>query len=244
MRNLLIVLPMLLLAACGQATPAATPAGPRPRPAVTLLFTRAAPTATASPTPLPSPVPSVTAMPEATSSPVASADAPTPNPTRAPDTPVPPQATATQALVPIAPAASGDLAGMRAELIALHNQSRAEQGLPAYAQHERLQQAAQAHADFLAQKPQQELFSLGPAGHTGANGSRPADRVAAAGYAASAVDENWAYYRTVKEAYDWWIGDQFHRPQILSKNYTQIGFGIAPHPAGGIVFVAVFGRPR
>lgn len=133
---------------------------------------------------------------------------------------------------------------MRAELIALHNQSRADQGLSAYAQHEKLQQAAQAHADFLVQKPQQELFGLGPAGHTGANGSKPADRVTAAGYAASAVDENWAFYGTVKEAYDWWINDQFHRPQILSTSFTQIGFGIAPHPSGTIVFVVVFGRPR
>jgi uncharacterized protein YkwD len=129
----------------------------------------------------------------------------------------------------------------RIVLIALHNQSRAAQGLPGYTASPQLQQAAQAQADFLAAKPATELFVIGPGGHIGPNGSKPADRVAATGYAASAADENWAYYNTPQAAFDWWLNDQFHRPQIVSSRYTQVGFWVASHPNGGVVYVAVYG---
>jgi uncharacterized protein YkwD len=126
----------------------------------------------------------------------------------------------------------------------LHNATRSALGLSHYARSPLLEQAAQAQASYLATKPQPELFSIGVGGHIGVDGSKPAQRVAATGYAIGVADENWAYYRTPQEAFNFWVTDQWHRPQVVSNRYTEVGFGVAPHPAGGIIFIAVYATPR
>ncbi len=145
------------------------------------------------------------------------------------------------ATVDIDPGANGDA---RTEMLNLHNQTRASLGLAPYELAPELQQAAQAQANFLATQERQTLFGLGPRGHTGADGSTPAQRVTRAGYAAAAAEESWAFDNTAQGAFEWWLGDQFHRPQIVSPRYKQIGVGVAPHPGGGVVFVAVYAAPN
>jgi uncharacterized protein YkwD len=150
------------------------------------------------------------------------------------------QATATRAS-PAVPASAPFLAdNAPAQLLALHNQARSETGLAPYTDSALLQNAAQVQAEYLATLPQQSLFTLGTRGHTGADGSTPQQRANVAGYAGIA-DENWVYDTDLASGFQYWLTDAFHRPQVLSARYVEVGFGVASHPAGGTVYVAVYG---
>jgi uncharacterized protein YkwD len=131
---------------------------------------------------------------------------------------------------------------VRAQLLGWHNQARAEAGLPAFGLSVMLQSAAQGQADYLAAKPAAELMQLGPAGHRGPNGDTAAERAARCGYEGSRITENWAYFDTVQAAFEFWLTDQWHRPQVLSSDLLEVGFGISQHPEFGLVLVAVYGR--
>jgi uncharacterized protein YkwD len=132
--------------------------------------------------------------------------------------------------------------GVRYQLLHLHNRTRAESGLPPYWLSLQLQQAAQLQADYLASKSAAELMQLGLLGHQGPNGETVATRAALLGYPGSQVRENWAYFNNAQEAFDFWISDPWHRPQVMSGDLSEVGFGIAMHPQFGMVFVAMYGR--
>ena len=131
---------------------------------------------------------------------------------------------------------------VRTQLLDLHNQARAELGLPAYRMSLPLQQAAHQQADYLAGKPATELMRLGFAGHQGPNGELVATRAARVGYISNLVCENWGYFNSVQDVFDFWVTDPWHRPQVLSGDLDEVGFGISKHPEFGVVFVAVYGR--
>ncbi len=131
---------------------------------------------------------------------------------------------------------------VRTQLLDLHNQARAELGLPAYHMSLTLQRAAHQQADYLASKPATELMRLGFAGHQGPNGELVATRAARAGYISNLVCENWGYFNSVQDVFDFWVTDPWHRPQVLSGDLDEVGFGISKHPEFGVVFVAVYGR--
>ncbi len=109
-------------------------------------------------------------------------------------------------------------------LIAEVNSRRAANGLPAYQINSALMAAAQAHSDYQA--------SIGSATHTGAGGSRPADRAVAAGYGGGAhvnVTENIYSGMNVSPAtaVDWWIADGgWHLQGVLSSTYQDVGAGV------------------
>jgi uncharacterized protein YkwD len=133
-------------------------------------------------------------------------------------------------------------------MLALHNAARTQAGLPPLKIDLQLQQAAQAHAAWLSQKPVQELWSLGNAGHNGEAGSGYVQRIIAAGYPAPPqnVNENYGTFSNATEAFDWWMNDPVgapgHRPQILSPLYTDIGIGVVKHSSGlSTVFIINFG---
>lgn len=116
-----------------------------------------------------------------------------------------------------------------AQIIALINAERAQQGLGALGYNAALATAAQRHASDLAA---QNYFS-----HTGKNGSSVGDRVRAAGYGYCYVSENLSGgYPKAQQAVQGWMQSQGHRANILSPKARDIGIGIAP---GGIR-VAVF----
>jgi uncharacterized protein YkwD len=178
---------------------------------------------------------------------------PTAQPTTAAPTEMP-LPTATQMeptatpMIIVLPAADGSDEGLRSEMLALHNIARAEQGLPPFTMNAALQQAAQRHADWLAQKPLQTLWSLGSMAHFGDDNTSYVDRIAAAGYATTAnrVNENYGAFGSAQDAFDWWMHDpagaSTHRPQILSPLYTEIGIGVVKHPSGmSYVFIINFG---
>jgi uncharacterized protein YkwD len=157
--------------------------------------------------------------------------------------PIEPTATPAPQIVFAAPA-GGTVEGIRNELLALHNIARAEHGLPPYTMNAALQQAAQQHAEWLAQKPMQELWRLGMKGHFGPNNESYVDRISAAGYAttASRMNENYGAFGSARDAFDWWMNDAVgaatHRPQILSDLYSEVGIGVVQHASGmGFVFI-------
>jgi uncharacterized protein YkwD len=138
-------------------------------------------------------------------------------------------------------------------LLQLVNASRAEVGLAPLAFDAELVAAARGHSVWMDQA---EIFS-----HTGAGGSGPGDRIAAAGYGTTGWAENIAYTSwwgdpvgQTTAAMDQTIVDQLHRTlmdspphraNILSADMTEIGIGLHQGDFNGLstAFVTeVFGH--
>ena len=138
-------------------------------------------------------------------------------------------------------AASGetsDVEVMRAQVLALYNQARADAGLAPLAASSTLQQAAQLHAQDCAQR--------GFGSHTGSDGANTQTRVARVGFVGRTWGENWAWARSPDRAFEMWFTEEPpdgpHRKNILSSRYAEVGFGIVPSN-GGFYFIADFGAP-
>lgn len=133
----------------------------------------------------------------------------------------------------VAPAAAqGDVVG---SVLALVNQFRAANGLPALELHPALMAAAQGHASWIVQ--------TGQFGHTGAGGSTPQDRAVAAGYTGVAF-ENYVYGGGIDPnwAVNWWRNSGVHRAVMLSEaQHAGVGFAQAN---GDNLYVLVVGRYR
>jgi uncharacterized protein YkwD len=140
-----------------------------------------------------------------------------------------------------APAANAALSsapatGMAATLLANYNAQRATAGIAPLAYSGALQAAAQAHAE--------ECAARGSCSHTGLDGSTSRDRIKRAGYAGKWTGENWAWSQSAEGAFDMWFfqesADGPHRKNIMSPNYSEVGFGIAAFN-GGYIFIADLG---
>lgn len=235
----------MALGGCGGSAGSST-AVPNRTIGVTLIaqVIRASSTPQDSPTPVPAPPATiapaaelaVTAVPAATDTPTAptAADAPTLAPLQSLPTLAP-----TPAVASVPAGTDG-----RATLLALHNGIRAQLGLAPYATAAQLDAAAQVQSDYLATIQQQTLWSLGARGHTGGDGSTYGQRIARAGYAPASSNESWVFSDSPAGCFDWWLNDAGHKPAIVSNDYTQVGFGLTPHSAGGIVCVTVYARPQ
>ncbi len=104
------------------------------------------------------------------------------------------------------------------EVVNLTNVERVNAGCPAVTFNEKLYNAAQGHSQNMALL---DFFD-----HIGKDSSSPADRVAAAGYQASAVGENIAAgYSTPAAVVAGWMGSAGHRANILNCNWKEIGVG-------------------
>jgi len=129
-----------------------------------------------------------------------------------------------------------EIAGWPAKILALINDKRAAQGLPALAWSPELASVAQAHAADCAQHNR--------GSHVGSDGASLLTRLDRAGYVTSRASENWANAQDVGHAFGlWWNespGNDPHRRNILGANYTEIGIGIARGP-WGYYFIADFG---
>lgn len=233
----------VMLAACGLLSPSAT----QPRPVAFSATIEATYWATRAPQPA-NTVATIASInqPTATATVLAPTTTEPPVPT---ETPLPPTETPVPTLIPTL-AENTAMGALRTEMLNLHNSARALHGLPPFITNPQLQQAAQEQAEWLAQKPVSELWSLGPRAHIGANNSTYQQRIAATGYPASRsrVNENFGTFGTAHEAFDWWMNDPdgalTHRPNILSAQYREIGIGVVPHSSGlSTVFIITFGAP-
>jgi LysM repeat protein len=117
------------------------------------------------------------------------------------------------------------------DVIALVNQLRAANGLPAYNTNGALMASAQAHSDYQA--------STGSITHTGSGGSTPKSRAAAAGYGGGAtiyISENiyGGSNASANQAVTWWQGDSLHLNTMLGASYVDAGAGVASD--GSVVY--------
>jgi LysM repeat protein len=115
-------------------------------------------------------------------------------------------------------------AGDPYSLIDAVNSLRSGNGLPSYETNAILMSIAQSHSDYQA--------AIGEVTHTGAGGTRPKDRAAAAGYAGGAtffISENIAGGTdlSIETVISWWLGDAPHIQTMLGSNYQQIGAGVS-----------------
>jgi uncharacterized protein YkwD len=125
--------------------------------------------------------------------------------------------------------AAGNLPLVRAAVLCLINQERAQNGRSPLTLNEALEQAAEGHcAELIAD----DYFA-----HVSPNGETPVQRIAAAGYIPGpgvgyAIGENLAWgtlsLSTPKAVVAAWIASPGHLANILESQYTETGIGVTP----------------
>jgi uncharacterized protein YkwD len=118
------------------------------------------------------------------------------------------------------------------------NTARRNAGLTGLARSVNLMSAAQIQAD--------QMVKAGRMEHELSGQDYPTlrSRFAAVQYAARAAGENIAEgQRTPAAVVTAWMDSSKHRANILSKDYTELGTGVAMARNGRLYFVAVFARP-
>ncbi|MER5877997.1 CAP domain-containing protein [Streptomyces sp. NPDC001910] len=120
------------------------------------------------------------------------------------------------------------------EVIALTNTERTTHGLPPLAPDSPLTAAAQGHsADMVAR----DFYA-----HTSPEGRRPWDRAAAAGSGRRTIGENIACgQRSPAEVVLGWMNSPGHRANILKRDFTHIGIGLAGGGRAGTYWTQLFG---
>jgi uncharacterized protein YkwD len=118
------------------------------------------------------------------------------------------------------------------------NAARRAAGLPALARSVNLMSAAQLQAD--------QMVQAGRMDHDLPGQPYPSlkSRLAAVQYDVRAAGENIAEgQRSAAAALTTWMDSPGHRANILSRDYTELGTGVAAARNGRLYFVQVFGRP-
>ena len=122
----------------------------------------------------------------------------------------------------------------------LTNEARKKEGLQPLKVNAVLTKTARAHSENMAKqrKLDHKLDDM-----------NPAQRVEKAGYKFFGVGENiYMSKRINAEAPDLamktWLDSKPHRENILQKEFTEIGIGVATNDSGEIYFTQVFGKPR
>lgn len=132
-----------------------------------------------------------------------------------------------------------DPAKVRSEMLARANAERATAGLPPLVLDERLNAAAQSHAE--------DMLLHSYYSHTSLQGTSPGDRVRRSGYTPRLVGENIARGAlTVSEAMDNWMASREHRNNLLHPGFTDLGVGVAvgKNSVGyTVLWVQDFGKP-
>jgi uncharacterized protein YkwD len=114
----------------------------------------------------------------------------------------------------------GDLAGVRAAMLARVNAERAAAGRPPLALDPRLNEAAQRHAEDMLRRSYYN--------HASPEGTTPGDRVRKSGYTPHLVAENIARGPyTAGEAMDNWMQSREHRGNLLQPALRDLGVGVA-----------------
>ena len=111
-------------------------------------------------------------------------------------------------------------------ILCLHNQIRAEKGLPLLRENARLRRAAVGHSTTMVNE--------GYFDHTSPNGNTFVDRILSAGYAkrndAWTLGENLAWgtgdLSTPAAMMQSWMNSSGHKANILKKAYREVGIGI------------------
>jgi uncharacterized protein YkwD len=131
-----------------------------------------------------------------------------------------------------------DLPRMRRQMLARVNEERSHRSLPLIAPSVVLDRVAQAYAD--------DMLRRSYYGHKSPEGETVRERALAGGYPLRFGGENIARGQsTVDEVMDGWMASDEHRANILSKVFTDAGFGLAigrNKEGFQVIWVEVFGR--
>lgn len=215
---------VLALAGCGNGSPDAGTAEPTTR---SLPWQTSPPTMSApvgGPPAMPSAV--VTLEPEATESPERTG---TPSPTDDAEAPVP--TTTSPASPPDQPGSGqGQLEG---EVVELVNAERTANGCSELRVDERLEAAARAHSDDMAERNYLE--------HTSPEGEGPAERAAEEGYQGWSGENIAMGYPTAQAVVSAWMDSSGHRANILNCESAATGVGVSESPRGRY-WTQTFGR--
>jgi uncharacterized protein YkwD len=131
---------------------------------------------------------------------------------------------------------SGGPEGVRKEVFDLLNEARTTRSIDALTYNDKLDQAAEAHAVWMAEN---QTMS-----HEGKGGSKPADRVNDTGYSWRTAGENIAMgYNSPTAVMDGWMHSKGHRRNILSDSYEEVGIAAARGKNNRIYWVQVFAAP-
>jgi uncharacterized protein YkwD len=140
---------------------------------------------------------------------------------------------------------SGNVEVVRAALLCLHNQVRAQHGLPLLRDNSKLRRAANGHSS--------DMVDEGYFDHTAPDGETFVDRILGAGYAKRTdgwtLGENLAWgtdsLSTPQGVMNAWMSSPGHRANILKRSYKEVGIGIGlgvPSDAtSGATFTTEFG---
>ena len=121
------------------------------------------------------------------------------------------------------------------QIVDLANQQREQNGLAPLTVSPQLLATAREHSAAMANA--QTLA------HT-LNGSTMTNRIKGSGYPYLAIGENVAFNQpTPAQVVKSWMESPGHRANILNKNYTEIGVGIANDADGNPYYTQDFGRP-
>jgi uncharacterized protein YkwD len=122
------------------------------------------------------------------------------------------------------------------QVVDLTNQRRASAGVPGVRVNGALSTAAQRHS--------QDQAGRNRMSHTGSDGSGPGTRIARTGYQACAWAENVAAGQPdAQRVMQSWMNSPDHRANIVSRNYTEIGVGLAYSSGGTPYWTMVLARP-
>lgn len=123
----------------------------------------------------------------------------------------------------------------KTELLEIHNSEREKRNKSPLKINEQLNDAAQKHADWMAQKKKMSHRE---------GLSEPWNRAKKAGYDYVSVGENIAYGQNdAQEVMKDWMHSRGHRRNILG-NYEDVGFGIAESSNGQKYWCVVFGKQQ
>jgi uncharacterized protein YkwD len=124
------------------------------------------------------------------------------------------------------------LGGLRAELLKLHNRLREEAKQKPLVLNTKLCRAAQQYPEYLAKS--------GEFSHTAKGTMR--SRVEDAGYERSAVGENIARgQESPGDVVAHWLESKVHQDNILSEEFSDVGFGVAADEERRTIWVTNFG---
>ena len=146
-------------------------------------------------------------------------------------------------------ATKDNLPEIRAAILCLHNQIRAENDLPALRENRRLRKAALGHSRHMVKSTYFE--------HTTPEGVTMVDRILRAKYVRE--DEGWVLgenlawgtgsFGTPRGALDRWMASPGHRANILKRSFREMGVGVVlgvpvPDLVGGATYSVDFGVRR
>lgn len=134
-----------------------------------------------------------------------------------------------------------DPGSVREEMLTRVNAARKKAGLKPLRLNSELEKAAQRHAE--------DMLNRGYFAHESPAGTTVRERSRKAGYDWAAIGENIAFGQTsVGEVVETWMDSPGHRKNILSRNFSELGVGLALGKGRDgkyqVLWVQNFGAPR